>query len=245
MKKTTITFLSSLTLSMTLGLGALLTPAISFAQDSPPAEQAPHKHLGQPAQAQGNISRYLVGPMGHVRGFLLDNGTTVFVGGKQGDGLAQAVPVGQGVRVEGFSGAMNPGVIRRATVYAKDGTAVAAPPQRQGRQRLSREERTAHRAQKRQQIEQLPAYQDKGAVQTVLFGRRASIRGLVLSDGTTVFMGRQLGRALSAHGVRQGDTIAATGHGNAYPQGASLFASQLTLPDGSVLSASAPAPAAR
>ncbi|MFO0649463.1 MAG: hypothetical protein U0326_24695 [Polyangiales bacterium] len=106
-----------------------------WAQNVPqaPAAQAPamQRPAPTPAQASGNLARFLVGPGGRVRGLVLDNGTVVMVPPRASADLAQRVRVGQPLRVEGvtFPGATaGTATIFRATVRGADGSVIAAPP---------------------------------------------------------------------------------------------------------------------
>lgn len=119
--------LSILTLSL-LSLAAV--PA--FAQSAPGAE-APMAHGDFPAPtaatASGPIARYIVGPMGHVRGLQLRDGTLVMLPRHGGETLPQQAAVGQTVRVEGLSHAGNGArVIFHSTVRNASGTVLVEAP---------------------------------------------------------------------------------------------------------------------
>jgi hypothetical protein len=242
-----------------LGLASLLPLAPAFAQAPAPQLQPGHPQP-IPARTGGTITRYIVGPMGHVRGFVLDNNAVVMIHRRGGDALAQQAPVGQAVRVEGFAHPSNPQVIHRATVYAANGALLVAPPPfphagvpfvpgapgAPGAQVPPRGPggRRAMRMHRRQmmmaRLAQLPPRTASGTVQTVVAGPRGGVRALLLSDGTSVFLHPGLTRALRQRGIQQGETVRASGRGNAYPQGPSLIAEQLTFADGTVLSVSTP-----
>lgn len=121
----------ALAFALTLGVAA---PA--WAQTAPQAapqiagapQGAPMRAAPTPVTASGNLARLMIGPGGHVRGLVLDNGTVVMLHGPGGDELATRVRVGQPLRVEGFTRPGSAGFIGRATVRSADGTVLVAPP---------------------------------------------------------------------------------------------------------------------
>lgn len=113
----------------------LAAAAPAWAQNVPqaPAARGPamQRPAPTPAQASGNLARFLVGPGGRVRGLVLDNGAVVMVPPRASSDLAQRVRVGQPLRVEGFTfpgAASGSTTIFRATVRGADGSVIAAPP---------------------------------------------------------------------------------------------------------------------
>ncbi len=121
----------ALAFALTLGVAA---PA--WAQTAPQAaptiagapQGAPMRAAPTPVTASGNLARMMIGPGGHVRGLVLDNGTVVMLHGPGGDELATRVRVGQPLRIEGFTRPGSAGFIGRATVRSADGTVLHAPP---------------------------------------------------------------------------------------------------------------------
>jgi hypothetical protein len=129
MKKLTV---ASLALALVAVVGS------AFAQQ-PPAPSPEDRgawagHRGQPgprgerqaAEASGTIARFVEGREGRVRGFVLADGTTVRT--RRG---AEALRVGQAVRVSGFTFANAPErMIFRATVRDASGNVLLEPPAR-------------------------------------------------------------------------------------------------------------------
>jgi hypothetical protein len=231
--------------SLAAGAGAITAAATAGAQTAPVVAQ-PNAPTMLTAQTSGSIVRYIVGPMGHVRGLALDNGAIVWVHGRGGDALAQSTPVGTSVRVEGMAPAATPHVIHRATVFAANGTVLAAPPANVPAGGMGmmpgRMHDPAMRAAAMARLAQLPSHTASGVVQMVVPGPRGHVHILLLSDGSTVYLRGPIAREVNRHGVRIGETVQITGRGNSYPQGAALFAQSVTFSDGA--SVSAPAMAA-
>jgi hypothetical protein len=250
----------ALTAALALGFGSL---APAFAQ-APAQQQQQQQRPGRPefapTQASGAVARYIVGPMGNVRGFVLDNGAVVMTHG-HGDALAQQVRVGQSVRVEGFANPSAPRLIRRATVYGANGAVLIAAPARpaegfhrghrghggqEGHGRHGRHERGEgrrggeFREQMRARLAQLPARTANGTVQTVLAGPRGGVRALLLADGTSVFLHPHLSRELRQRGVQSGESVRVAGRGAVYPQGTSMIAERIQFADGTSVSAPLP-----
>ncbi len=244
--------LASLALSASMVLGLA---AVAEAQSPPQAGAEAPRPAFTPTQTTGPVARYILGPAGHVRGFQLANGAVVWVHGHEGDALAQRVPVGQSVRVEGFviQGAPTT-VIHRPTIQASDGTTlVTAPPMPPGgfrgpREPGGREAGEGHEGHmhgmmehRLERLEAMPQYSANGTVQTVLQGPRGGIHGLLLANNTAVFFPRPISEGLRAHGVQPGQVVRVNGRGGAFPLGASVLAEQVTLADGTTLSAPLPA----
>lgn len=129
MKKLTV---ASLALALVAVVGS------AFAQQppapSPEGRGACAGHRGQhgprgerqAAEASGTIARFVEGREGRVRGFVLADGTTVRT--RRG---AEALRVGQAVRVSGFTFANAPErMIFRATVRDASGNVLIEPPAR-------------------------------------------------------------------------------------------------------------------
>ena len=62
-------------------------------------------------------------------------------------------------------------------------------------------------------------------------------RALVLSDGTTVYLRGAMAHEVTQRGVAAGQALRASGHGGAYARGGAVVADQLTLADGTMLTA--------
>ena len=108
-------------------------PPVAGAEVAADVAGAP-RHQGTRVNVAGDVGRYIVGPLGHVRGFILKDCTVVMVRGNSGDDMARQVPIGQPVRVEGWSPAASGGKeIRRAAVYGQHGQIVAPPVKGEGR----------------------------------------------------------------------------------------------------------------
>jgi hypothetical protein len=224
-------------LSATLAIPAFSASALAdVAPAAPQAAEVPAAptgaRAGTPVNVVSEVSRYIVGPLGTVRGFMLKDGTAVMVHGTSGDAMAKEVAVGQSVRVEGFSPASSGGKeIRRAAVFGQHGQ-IVTPPARGDRQRdpSARKERWE---EKRAEIAKLPDASANGTVQAVLAGRRGKPMGVVLTDGTSVFLRPSLARAVMARGIRIGDRIESSGKGASYPLGASVLVRSISFADGS------------
>jgi hypothetical protein len=206
----------------------------AFADDDVPAPEAAaarHAPQGTPANVSGAVARYVVGPLGHVRGFILKDGTAVTVHGTAGDGMAKQVPVGEVVRVEGFSPAASGGKeVMHASVFGQHGQ-VVAPPAR-GDRPHDPGARKAEREQERAAIAKLPDASANGTVEAVMLGRKGKPDALVLTDGTSVILSHSLSRQLMSRGVRVGDRIQSSGKGATYPVGASVYVRSIAFADG-------------
>jgi hypothetical protein len=249
--------LSPLTLAATvaLGLGSFAFAGTASAQSfiAPQQAVAPHAEMQfTPAHAEGTVARYIVGPAGHVRGFQLDTGAVVMTRGREGDALAQQLPAGQTVRVDGFTANGNTQMLRRATVHGADGAVLVAPRQAlaQGAMEAAQAGHAgfqAHRSWTRRdpemrarmiaELEQLPMRNASGTVSTVLTGPRGHVNGVLLSDGTSVFFTHMMSREIQHRGIRVGEAVRVAGRGGAYPHGASLLAEQMTFANGGAINA--------
>jgi hypothetical protein len=246
MSKESTMKLSPLALSAFLALGTLSAlPAIASAQNLAPSASGPAM-AGPPlapAQTSGTVTRYIVGPMGHVRGLTLNNGAIVMLNGRLGDAVARQIPVGQPVSINGFANPSNPLEIFRASVSIPSGAVVATPAfqgygQQGGANGHHRD--PARRAEMTARLAQLPVRNASGTVQAVLAGPRGRAHGVLLSDGTSVFFGRGIARDVSQRGLHVGESLRVSGRGNTYPQGASLLADALTFADGTTVHANGP-----
>ena len=211
---------------------AMASAPLAFADTGPAPEASPAAAHAARAHVSvvGEVGRYVVGPLGHVRGFVLKDGTVVMVHDAAGDAMAKDVPIGQSVRVEGVRDRANAGSLFRAAVYGQHGQIVAAPNGREhGSDPATRQER---RTEVRDELEKLPAASANGTVAAVLEGHHGKTVGVVLSDGTSVFLRPSLVKALAGRGIRVGDRIDSTGRGAVYPIGASVLARSVTFGDG-------------
>jgi len=227
---------TALLASVVTGLSTFALGASAFA-DEPAQAEAPHPHAQLPeVHPAGTVARYIVGPAGHVRGFMLRDGTVVYTG-RGGDKMAADVAIGQTVRVDGHSSPSAPNVVIRAKVFGPHGE--VAEPGGGGRGNWKaldpeqRKERRAERQEKRkEEMAKLPAASLDGTVQTVVMGRRGKPRALILSNGGNVVLERSLTHALGGATLKVGDVVHASGKGGTYKNGASIEASELTLADG-------------
>jgi hypothetical protein len=227
--------------ALTLALAVPAFASTALADDSPAeagdvssqaAPAQPHARHGSRVDVVGEVEHYVVGPLGHVRGFLLKDGTAVMVHGAAGDGMAREVPVGQSVRVQGWSPADSGGKsVVHAAVFGQHGQ-VVAPPSRQEGRRDPAERRQAW-GEKREEINRLPDASASGTVRSVVVGRHGRTVAVVLTDGTNVFLRPRLARAVRDRGIHVGDRIGASGKGATYPLGASLVVGAITFGDGS------------
>jgi hypothetical protein len=215
-------------------LAVLSASASAFASE--PEPQSPN--AGRPALAEvhpaGTVARYIVGPAGHVRGFMLRDGTVVFTA-RGGDKMAADVPVGQTVRVDGRAAPNASNIVVRARVYGPHGQ--IAEPGGNGQWKTldpeqRKEQRKARRQKEREELEKLPAASLDGTVQTVVTGRRGRPRALILSNGADVVLERSLVRAMGGRAIKVGDLVHASGKGGTYANGAAIEATELTLADG-------------
>jgi hypothetical protein len=229
-------FARTVVVSVALGIPvAAGLAATAFADVTPEASTAAEigraAHQGSRVNVTGDVARYFVGPLGHVRGFLLKDGTAVMVHGTAGDAMAKDVAVGQPVRVEGFSPTASGGrEIVHAAVFGQHGQ-VVTPPTRNGEERdpATRQE---HWSEIKEQIAKLPEASANGTVQAVVTGHRGKPIALVLTDGTSVFLRPRLAKEVMTRGVRVGDRIQSSGNGATYPLGASVLVRSISFADG-------------
>lgn len=239
MKFTTFSF------ATLVGLGSMAATVPAIAQHAGPQVGDAQRPAPVAASADGQIARFIVGPMGHVRGFVLDSGTLVMTGGREDEATATLLAVGNAVHVAGFGLPGMPLTIMHATVSV-NGQVVIAPREhgqhgggaRGAWQSLSPADRMArfeaHSQQRDARIAQLPAVTTSGTVQLVLAGPRGGAHGVLLSNGASVFFPRPIAEAIRARGgLHSGESLHVVGHGGNYPQGTSVFAQRLTFSDGS------------
>ncbi len=237
--KSPIRSLAVAALSLALAVPALAGTAFA---DASPVDQASAAAAaegadgrsgrnGSPVTVVSEVARYVVGPLGHVRGFLLKDGTAVMVHGAAGDAMAKDIPVGQSVRVEGWSPASSGGkAVMHASVFGPRGQ-VVTPPAR-GAAPYDPTARRAEWGERREEIARLPDASANGTVQTVIVGHRGKPVAVVLADGTSVFLRHGLAKEVMARGIRVGDQIQSSGKGATYPLGASVVVSSITFADG-------------
>jgi hypothetical protein len=197
-----------------------------------------------PIETTGVLSHFLLTPLGRVRGLVLNDHTIVFVHGRGAPTLPSHVTPGARLSVSGYTVAGQRDTIHGATVRDATGAVLVAAPALSTASRAhaarpldatqrARIERL--RAERRQRIERLPVVTASGTVAAVLSTRHGTVDGVVLSDGTTIAVGRRLGRQMRAHGLRAGETLRVTGHGERRPAGESLQAEDVTFADGTTI----------
>jgi hypothetical protein len=86
--------------------------------------------------------------------------------------------------------------------------------------------------QMQQRIQALPIRVASGTVQTLIAGPRGHLRGVLLSDGTSVTFDHQLSRAAQAQGLAVGQNLRVQGHGEQYARGVAVMAQQVTFANG-------------
>jgi hypothetical protein len=224
-------FSSVLVASLLAGLGV---PA--FADEAPAAGDAQGRPQVADVHPSGTVSRYIVGPGGHVRGFMLQDGTVVFTGPREGDKMAADVPVGQSVRVDGRASATSPNVVHRASVYGQHG--VVVQPAQRGQEAANldpeqrKERRQEWRAKRAEELAKLPAASLEGTVQTVVTGRHGRARELILSNGNNIVLEGSLVKAMGGAAIKAGDVVHASGKGGTYKNGSAIVASDLSIGSG-------------
>jgi hypothetical protein len=236
--KSTSRSLALVVLSVAMCAPTLGFAGTAFADDAPAAAVSPdvapharHAHEGARATGPCEVARYVVGPLGHIDGFILKDGTVVKTRGESADAMAKQVPLGQTVRVDGWSPSASGGkLMMRAAVYGQHGQ-IIAPPVR-GERTRDPAARKARFQELRAEIKKLPEASANGTVETVIMGRRGAPRALILTDGTSVFLRPSLARAVMARGVRAGDQIQSMGRGATYPAGAAVVIRSITFADG-------------
>jgi hypothetical protein len=217
---------------------AALAPHAALAQSTShaaPAAMVPAAHT--PVHTSGTLSHYILSPLGRVRGLVLDGSTVVFLHGRAAQSMPSQASPGAVLEVDGYALSGQRSTIHGATVRDVNGHVLLAaplastdhppPPDATRRARLDRV-----RNQARSRLEQLPSVTVSGTVQSVLRDRAGNVDGVLLSDGTSVAVGRRLGRQLRAHGLRTGDALRVTGQGRNYPAGESVQAVDVQFSDG-------------
>jgi hypothetical protein len=143
--------------------------------------------------------------------------------------MAKSTPVGQSVRVEGWSPAGAGGkAVMHASVFGQHGQIVAPEPRGEG----GREGRREQWGEMRQEMQRLPDASANGTVANVISGRRGKVMAVILHNGTSVFLRPSLARAVMERGIRVGDRIQSSGKGASYPLGASVMVSSVSFEDG-------------
>src|SRR5206468_958123 len=104
-----------------LGLASVAHAGVALAQNAPAAIAAqPGRPTPVAVTSDGHVARFIVGPMGHTRGFVLDNGTAVMIHGREG-AAATSIAIGTPVHVEGFGFPGATSMIHHATVTGPGG----------------------------------------------------------------------------------------------------------------------------
>ena len=219
---------------------ALAVPALADAAAAPGEARVSH---AAEVHTSGELSRYIVGPAGHVRGFLLRDGTVVNLRPKAGDEMAKGVTVGQTVRVDGFGPMDNGKLVFRANVFGPHGQVATMPAWHEpaktdeaGRARKREEWKKEHA----DELAKLSPVATQGTVQTVLTGHHGAPYAVLLSNGVNVFLSRPMAKELASRTVKTGDVIQVTGRGGTYPLGTSVLATSVTFADGTKLDAAMP-----
>ena len=196
--------------------------------------QARPARQGSPVSVVGEVARYVVGPLGHVRGFVLKDGTAVMVHDTAGDAMSKTVAVGESVRVEGWSPTASGGKqVMRAAVFGPHGQVVT--PQARGSQATAPRDPSAwqaKRAELKAEVAKLPEASANGTVQSVIYGHHGKVEAVVLTNGTSAFLRPSLAKQVATRGIRVGDQIQSSGRGASYPLVASVAVGSITFADG-------------
>ncbi len=255
------------TLGAAVALAVSLIGGSAFAQSAPnglgpvaqPVVQAPRQQRAPvqfaPANVQGNVVRFVLGPMGRVRALVLNTGAVVMLG-HDGEAVATRAGVGSAIRAQGFASTASPTTIMAATIMDASGAVISQPNPRalarvqgqppqgmqggmqrgmhHGRRGFARGQHAGrgHRGQAMARMQQLPMRSANGTVQTLIAGPRGHVRGVLLSDGTSVMFSRDLSRAATAQGLAVGQTLRVQGHGDQYARGVAMLAQQVTFANG-------------
>ncbi|HEY0792034.1 MAG TPA: hypothetical protein VGD78_13305 [Chthoniobacterales bacterium] len=194
-----------------LSLGNSFIPKGAYAQE--PANPLPPASAAalQTTVVQGAVAQYLMNPDGIVDGLLLENNAIVRFPPHLGQVLTETVSPHDVVRVEGvFEVAGTVHAFSIVDLQNQRAVVDAPPPPRR-----PRPPRPAHA-----DAQLLNA---RGTIRVLTRARHGEVDGVVLSDGTMVHFPPHATQPFAAL-LREGNVLAATGHGTANEYGRSLEA---------------------
>lgn len=183
-----------------LAIAALLAGVA--AAPSPGPHHAPHPR--ETSSVQGQVTAYAVTPRGDVDGLILDNGQQVHLPPHLSAALVFAVRPGDTVTVQGAE--PKGGSVVNATSVTNDKTG-------QKVERVSPGQADA-------------AMQAEGPIKLQLYDPRGRLTGVMLADGTQVYLPASAAEAKAAD-LAPGHSLYAEGTGYAGPLGKSIAAREL------------------
>lgn len=154
---------------------------------------------GSPA-AQGTIRQYLIDPRGEVQGLLLSDGAQVAFTSRLQRDVVATMKLGTPIRIEGRRHRRFPLVEPDTMVNIDSGATIQVPsllegPLSQGKETLS--------------VQQMRA---EGAIDRLLYERSGRVSGLVLENGTQVWLPPDVNDSFRKT-LRVGDRIVVEGNG--------------------------------
>lgn len=186
--------------------------------------------------------RIAVGQRMSAQGFSFGQGSNSVVRATVSDAAGNVVAQPSG---RGFGGARGPGQgpaaglddAQRQALRQQLRQRLEAMPeaQREALREQFHQRFAARRAEREARVNALPVQTRTGVVQQVLTGPRGMAHALLLSDGSAVYLPRDIGRTISERGVAPGAAVRATGHGDSYQHGTAVVADTVVLADGTVL----------
>ncbi|MCC6645802.1 MAG: hypothetical protein IT374_09560 [Polyangiaceae bacterium] len=191
------------------GTGLFVESVILASGETRELEKAPPRP--EKLEKAGTIQRALRSPMGDVDRLLLTDGTLVRV---RPDAASAKLTAGQSVKIDGFGHDKH--VFARSIATPAGASLYTAP-----------EGPPARRAER-------PTLEDvevSATITAAVRGPRGDVELLLLSDGSTVSVHGRLAHEAAA-GLVEGAKVQVRGKGGRYADGASLFATELTLPTG-------------
>jgi hypothetical protein len=199
------------------GMLAAAPAAIAQAPKEPPPKAKGAQGPELPSSTiAGNVTRYLITPMGDVEGLVLDTGTVARLPMHMGKDLVEVVKVGDAVSIEGVKD-------DQGTAFRAYSITDIKTKQIVVRRDKTWTEVTLPKSLRSLGLKELTA---NGAVQTILTGPQGETQGVILDNGTIVRFGKDAVYAASAQ-MKIGAKLAAKGFGTENEYGRAIDAASI------------------
>jgi hypothetical protein len=212
---------------LTLRAGfTLLLGSLILGQSLPVGAQTPPPPIPEPTMTQpddanrtfsGEVENYLLSPLGYVQGLILNNGLQVNFPPHLGMSVAKTVKVGDRITITGHAGNRYPlgqMVMADSITNSQTGRTIEHEPPESPPMRLSNSNYNNISVQ--------------GRAKTWIIGQEGEIHGVILSDGTQVWVPASIGSKIS-NLAKQDVTVQAEGTGIRNNYGQALEAYSLTV----------------
>lgn len=188
-----------------------------LSENAQAAEKVVPAYIRSPIAAEGIVRQYVIDPRGEVQGLLLEDGTQViFTSRAQREVIATTKP-GASVRIEGRRHKGFPLVEPDVIINTETGASVHIPSHGEGPMSLPKESLS---------VQEMRA---EGSIDQLLYDRSGQVAGLLLHDGTEVWLppdvNDQLRRSLHVQ-----DRLIIEGHGTENEYGRAMESLAIRIP---------------